>query len=359
MVPVLPIYQGTNTAQDAVMNSTPRAIPLNFFGIPFGLLGLADCWLVAAGFGLTPVIVGRLLVAIAVTAWLVVGTAHLRGMRANHVSFAKELTDPIAAPFASLAVITPMLAAADAMYPLNHTAGTVIVDVGIVATVVLAGWFTGQWIYRPLELAKLHPGYFLPSVAGGFVASASAGLVDQRGLGQVLFGLGLICWIVLGSIVLGRLVLGPPLPAPLMPTIAIEVAPAAVATFAAFVLDGHQVDTLVRALAGYGLLMVVAQLRLLPVYRRLSFMPSFWAFTFSWAAVSFAGLFWLGVTHPTGWRSESYVVLVVISVFIGAIALRTVASLRRGQLWPAPAQAPTEAAAPTPSASFTSDAKAR
>jgi len=144
-----------------------------------------------------------------------------------------------------------------------------------------------------------------------------------------------------------------------MPTIAIEVAPAAVATFAAFVLDGHQVDTLVRALAGYGLLMVVAQLRLLPVYRRLSFMPSFWAFTFSWAAVSFAGLFWLGVTHPTGWRSESYVVLVVISVFIGAIALRTVASLRRGQLLPAPAQAPTEAAAPTPSASFTSDAKAR
>jgi tellurite resistance protein len=42
---------------------------------------------------------------------------------------------------------------------------------------MLAGWFTGQWIYRPLELAKVHPGYFLPSVAGGFVASASAGLV--------------------------------------------------------------------------------------------------------------------------------------------------------------------------------------
>jgi tellurite resistance protein len=280
-------------------------------------------------------------------------------MRANHVSLAKELADPIAAPFASLAVITPMLAAADALYPLNHTVGTIVVDVGIVATVVLAGWFTGQWIYRPLELAKVHPGYFLPSVAGGLVASASAGLVGQRGLGEVLFGLGLICWIVLGSIILGRLILGPPLPAPLMPTIAIEVAPAAVATFAAFVLDGHQVDTLVRALAGYGLLMVVAQLRLLPAYRRLSFMPSFWAFTFSSAAVSFAGLFWLGITHPTGWRSESYVVLVIISGFIGAIALRTVAALRRGQLLPAPAQAPAEATAPTPSASLTPDATAR
>jgi len=153
-------------------------------------------------------------------------------MRAHQVALGDELADPIAGPFASSAAITPMLAAADALYPLNHTAGTVVVDLLIVATVVLAGWFTGRWIYRPLELAKVHPGYFLRSVAGGFVASASAGLVGQIHLAELLFGLGLVCWIMLGSIVLGRLVLGPPLPAALMPTIAIEVAPAAVATFA-------------------------------------------------------------------------------------------------------------------------------
>jgi tellurite resistance protein len=320
------------------MHSTPRAIPLNFFGIPFGLLGLADCWLVAAAFGLAPVLVGRLLVAVATAVWVVVTAAHVRGMLAQQVGLAEELADPIAAPFASLAVIMPMLAAADALYPLNHTAGTVVVDLGIVATVVLAGWFIGQWIYHPLELAKVHPGYFLPSVAGGFVAAASAGLIGQLRLGEMLFGLGLVSWIVLGSIVLGRLVVGPALPAPLMPTIAIEVAPAAVATFAAFVLNGHHVDTLVRGLAGYGLLMVIAQLRLLPAFRRLSFMPSFWAFTFSWAAVSFAGLFWLGVTHPAGWRAESYITLAIISLFIGAIALRTAIALRRGQFLPAPSQ---------------------
>jgi tellurite resistance protein len=329
------------------MSSAPRSIPLNFFGIPFGLLGLADCWLVAAAFGLAPVTLGRLLVAAAVIVWVVVGVAHGRGMRAHGVGIGGELADPIAGPFASLIVITPMLAAADALYPLSHTAGTVVVDVLVVVTVVLAGWFTGQWIYRPLEPAKLHPGYFLPSVAGGFVASASAGLVDQRGLAEMLFGLGLLSWIVLGSIVLGRLVLGPALPTALTPTIAIEVAPAAVATFAAFVIDGHRVDTVVRVLAGYGLLMVVAQLRLLPTYRRLPFMPSFWAFTFSWAAVTFAGLFWLGVTHPTGWRAESYVALAVISAFIGAIAARTVGALWRGQLLPV--SAPIAAGAPSPS----------
>jgi tellurite resistance protein len=326
------------------MDATRRLVPLNVFGIPFGLLGLADCWLAAATSGLAAVVIGRVLVAVAVIVWAVALTAHLRGMRARRITLADELADPVAGPFASLAVITPMLAAADALYPLSHTPGTVIVDVLIAVTVVLAGWFTGQWIYRPLQLTQVHPGYFLPSVAGGFAAAAAAGLVGQTGLAQMLFGVGLLSWIVLGSIVLGRLVLGPPLPAPLIPTIAIEVAPAAVATFAAFVIDGHRVDTAVRVLAGYGLLMVVAQVRLLPAYRRLSFMPSFWSFTFSWAAVTFAGLAWLGVTHPTGWRPESYVALGLISIFIGAIAVRTAVGLRHGTFFPA-ATAP---AAPVP-----------
>jgi len=100
------------------------------------------------------------------------------------------------------------------------------------------------------------------------------------------------------------------------------------------VINGQQVDTAVRLLAGYGLLMVIAQLRLLPAYLRLSFMPSFWAFTFAWAAVAFAGLSWLGVTHPAGWRVESYVALALISAFIVAIAVRTAIALRRGQLLP-------------------------
>jgi tellurite resistance protein len=314
-----------------------RPLPLDFFSIPFGLLGLADCWLAGAGFGLVPVAAGRIMVAFAAAAWLTVLLAYLRAARSNGVRLGCELADPIAGPFASLAVITPMLAAAGALYPLAHPAGRAVVDVGIAAVVLLAGWYTGQWILGPLEPARLHPGYLLPSVAGGFVASASAGLAGQIELARVLFGLGLVCWIVLGSIILGRLVLGPPLPGPLVPTIAIEVAPPAVATFAAFVIDGHRVDTTVQLLAGYGLLMVVAQIRLLPAYLRLRFMPSFWAFTFAWAAVAFSCMFWLGITHPAGWQAGCYLVLTLIFVLIGGIAVRTVIALARGQLWPAPA----------------------
>ena len=328
------------------MRTTHPPVPLNLFGIPFGLLGLADCWLAAAGFGLAPVALGRALVAIAVLVWLVVGTARLRAAWPLRTPSGPGITDPVAGPFASLAVITPMLAAAAGLYPLSHGAGTVVVDVLIAVTVILGGWFTGQWIYRPVPLAAMHPGYFLPTVAGGFVASASAALVGQVRMAEILFGLGLVCWIVLGSIVLGRLVLGPPLAPALVPTLAIEVAPAAVATFALFVMNGHRVDLAVRLLAGYGLLMVLAQVRLVPAYVRLRFMPSLWAFTFSWASVVSAGVLWLGITHPAGWRTAAYALLVVISVAILALALRTGLALGRGQLL-APAGSPPLAAGPT------------
>ena len=326
------------------MTTAPRAIPLNFFSIPFGILGLADCWLAAASFELTPVAIGRVLTAVAMIIWAVVLVAYANGVRRSGASLAAELGDPVTGPFAALAVIAPMLAAANVLYALSHPVGIAVVDALVVATVLIAGWFTGQWIYRTVPLASLHPGHFLPSVAGGLLAAASAAHVGQLRLAEMLCGLGLVCWVVLGSIIFGRLLLGPPLPAALTPTIAIEVAPAAVAIVAVFLINGNRVDTVVRLLAGYGLLMIIAQVRLVSAYRRLRFMPSFWSFTFSWAAVASAGLFWLGITRPSGWRIESYLVLALISAFIGAIAVRTAVALRRGQLLPA-AVAPAQLAA--------------
>jgi tellurite resistance protein len=147
-----------------------------------------------------------------------------------------------------------------------------------------------------------------------------------------MIGLGVICWIVLGSIILGRLLFRPMLPPPLQPTLAIEVAPAAVASLAWFEIHGDRLDLVAAVLAGYGLLMVIAQLRLVPMYSRLPFMPSTWAFTFSWAAVAAVTLVWLQRTNPAGYRIEQYLVLAAVTVLIGGIGARTLVALYRRQL---------------------------
>ncbi|RKQ87054.1 tellurite resistance protein [Solirubrobacter pauli] len=313
-----------------------RTLPPNLFGIPFGLAGLAAAWHYAGVRDLAPTAVGDALALLGAVAWATITVAYARSLR-RPAALAEDLRHPIAGPFLSLVLIAPLVLVVTGVVPHAPDLGRALVDVLAVAIVVLGGWYTGQWIYAPIQPAQLHPGYFLPTVAGGLLAAAGAASVGQQRFAEVLLGYGLICWLILGSIILGRLLVGPPLPTPLLPTLAIEVAPAAVATQAYLAVRGEAIDPLVAVFAGYGLLMVLAQVRLLPVFGRLGFAPSFWAFTFSWAAVVTAGLHWLAILEPAGWRAWSYVLLGAVTLLIGAIAWRTAVAAARGQLLPAPA----------------------
>ena len=333
---------------------TPRAsrlagrVPLNVFGMGFGLAGLATTWRVAAGFDLVPGWVGTAIAATATIVWLSAVALYVRYVRSGRDVFRMDLRDPTAGPFASLAVVTPMLLAADGIAPYSRDVAAVVVDVFLVLTVLLGAWFTGTWMRGGLDIDRLHPGYFLPTVAGGLVAATCAATVGQTRLAEVMFGLGMICWFIVGSMILARLIFRPPLPVALAPTMAIEVAPAAVASLAYFAINGARLDPFVAAIGGYGLLMVLAQLPLVPVYRRLGFALSTWAFTFSWAAVASAVLFWIALGQPAGARVSSYCVLAVITLAIAAVAGRTVLAALRGQLFPPAALAPLAPAGATP-----------
>ncbi len=314
-----------------------RRIPLNIFGMGFGIAGLATAWRIGVDQHLAPHEVSDLLVGLAAVVWLVSVVLYLRYVLISRGALPTDLRDMTVGPFASLALITPILLAADGIAPYDRRLAAVIVDVSIVGVVLLGGWFTGTWMRGGTEFDRLHPGYFLPTVAGGLVASAGAAVVGQQRLAQFMLGLGILCWIIVGSMILGRLIFRPPLPDALAPTMAIEVAPAAVASLAYFFSHGAHITPFVTALAGYGLLMVVAQIPLIGRYVRLKFSLATWAFTFSWAAVASTLLFWIDAEHASGGKALAYLVLAAISVLVGAIATRTIVAISHGRLLPPPA----------------------
>ena len=321
------------------MAGRTKRIPPNYFGPAFGLAGLTEVWAIAADQHRVPDGVATGLAVFSWLVWLGVLVAYLAHLlAADRTVLKQDLLDPVTAPFLSLALISPMVLAVLGIYPHAATAGRVVFDVFLVLTVLLGGWFTGQWMISGPELDRFHPGYFLPTVAGGLIASDGAALVGQHRLAEVMFGYGLVCWLVVGSIILGRLFLRPMLPTPLIPTLAIEVAPAAVASLAWFDAHTGGVDAVTAGLGGYGMLMILVQLRLLPIYAKLPFMPSTWSFTFSWAAVAAAGLHWLGAMRPTGYAAWEWVVIIAATVIVGAIAVRTVVALTRWLAGPKAAQ---------------------
>jgi tellurite resistance protein len=328
-----PIAQGKGsglTVPGAAINEKRlfAGVAPNHFAIPFGLAGLGVIWTTAGNFRIAHSAIGEIVLALAALVWAGVAAAYVIAASTTPAKFITDLYDNVSGPFLPLVFVSPMLIGADLVYRYSKGAGWVIVDVFLVGTVVLGGWLTGQWIYGPVDLDKFHPGYFLPTVAGGLIAATSAGVVGQRALGTVMFGLGLICWFLLGSLLLGRLFFRPPLPSGLTPTMPIEIAPAAVASIAWFQLGGEHLDLGIEALAGYGLLMVLAQIRLLPFYLRLPFSLGFWSFTFAWAAVGSVSLHWIHDGRPSGATALSWIVLGAVTLLIGGIFLRTLGSLK-------------------------------
>jgi tellurite resistance protein len=305
----------------------PR-IPPNYFAIPFGLVGLAAAWDTAAPTLHTSAVIPDAINILAGAVWLVLVVLHAaRGLR----SALGDLRDPVLAPFIPVAAIVGMFLGW-ALSAYSFTAGRVLVIVFLVITIVIGGWMTGQWIVGDLDQDKLHPGYFLPTVAGCLVGAFCTAEVHLHAIAEASFGIGIICWVLLGSLVLNRLFFRPALPVALLPTLAIELAPPAVAGEAFFALGGQASSPVACVLGGYAILMALVQLRLLPVYARLSFSPAFWAFTFAYASAAADGLDWISHKKPPGAAVYAVIILAAITLFIAVIAIRTVNLLIRGKL---------------------------
>ena len=118
-----------------------------------------------------------------------------------------------------------LLALANAAF----AAGRVLVVVFLALTIAIGGWLTGQWMTGGIGPDSVHPGYFLPTAAGGLIGANAAAQVHLHALAVTSFGIGVICWVMLGSVIMNRLFTRPALPNALVPTLAIELGIPAVA----------------------------------------------------------------------------------------------------------------------------------
>jgi tellurite resistance protein len=120
---------------------------------------------------------------------------------------------------------------------------------------------------------------------------------------------------------------------------AIELGIPGVAGSAYFAVAGRTVTFMACALGGYAVLMALVQVRLIPIYLRLSFTPGFWSFAFSYSAAAADALVWLSIKKPPAATGYAIAVIALLTAFVSWIAFRTVVLAVRGQLFrPPPAQ---------------------
>ncbi|XVU21712.1 hypothetical protein ACQPZJ_31120 [Actinoplanes sp. CA-054009] len=291
-------------------------MPLNLFGIAFGLAGLAGTWTASAAAGLVPGFVGDALWWAVLVVWTTLLTRY----------FAKatpaDLRHPILGPFAALVPTTGLLLGGR-LTSTWLTGGRVVIAIMLVLATVFAGWFVAHLLSGGLDIDTLHAGYLLPTVAASLIGAQSAALAGWHAIAVGAFGVGILFWFLIGALLLGRLALRPALPGPLLPTMAIFSAPPAVAGNAWYAINGGTLDTIDLLLLGTMVPLLLVQLFLTPNYLRQPFAHGFWALTFTIAASGTYTIHWLAGEHATAWRPLSWLVLAVVTILIGLIAVKS------------------------------------
>lgn len=171
-----------------------------------------------------------------------------------------DLKDPVLAPFVPVSVVTAMLLSASlAHYAVG--AGQVLVATFLAIMIALGGWMTGQWVLGDLDQGSVHPGHFLPTVAGGLVGAFAAAQGHLHEVAMASFGIG--CSAGLAGIEPALL----PVPATRrpLPDDGHRACPPALAGVAYLAITGTEAGPVTAGLAGYTVLMLLVQLRLLPV----------------------------------------------------------------------------------------------
>jgi tellurite resistance protein len=326
-----PTTHNESMSNHAVLNApTATRLPLNYLSIPFGLSGIAGTWTIAATALGAPDAVGLALWALAAVAWLGVLTRYfLRAARAGG-SVLADLRHPFLGPFGSLAPVVGILIGG-ALGRVWLVGGSVLVAISVTVIVILSAWLLAEWMTGSIDARIFHPGNYLTIVAGGLIGAIGLAQVGATTIALIALGVGVFFWAVLAAVVIARLVATDALPDPLVPSLTIFSVPPSVAGIAWFAINGETIDVIHQILLGIMLFLLLSQLFLVPRYARIPFGVAYWSFTFTVAAPATYGIHWLWLTQPVGWQWWSWFILIVVTVWIGGIALRFAAQSLRAR----------------------------
>lgn len=152
---------------------------------------------------------------------------------------------------------------------------------------ILSLYVMSFWFKESMKSALLSPAWFIP-IVGNLIVPLSGGLINApKELLLFFFSIGCFFWILLSAMIMQRLIFEQSLESKFIPTLFIFIAPPSI-----FVVDFHSLFGFHNALSFMGfnvaLFFVLLLLSLGNIFTKLSFAPSWWAFTFPLCAFGIA-----------------------------------------------------------------------
>jgi tellurite resistance protein len=292
-------------------------LPVALFGSVMGLTGLSVAWRLAALRYPLPGLVADLIGWGALAAFLALAVAY--GMKAVTAwpTVVAEFRHPIAGNLFGTVLISLLLLplVLVRVSPLLAQGVWILAAAGML---VFAVMIVSRWMSSRQQLAHATPAWIVPVV----------GLLDVPLAAPV----GLFFAVPLFTLVFARLVFEEPLAPAMRPTLMILVAPFVVG-FSSYAATLGRIDAFAEGLFLIGLfvfVILVGLLRDLP--RCCPFRVSWWAVSFPAAATAVAALRY--AEHAQSGLADALALLLLAFAtgLIGALALRTLTGIARGEL---------------------------
>ncbi|MDY7089599.1 MAG: SLAC1 anion channel family protein [Actinomycetota bacterium] len=305
-------------------------LPVSIFATVMGIGGTALAWQRTAAALDLPPLPGEVLAWTALTVFAVVGVAYGTKAIRYPVAVRQEWRHPVMLAFAATIPVSLLILAA-ALLSTSRSLSAVLWWAGAAVQLALTLDVLRVWIADSrFEPGHVHPAWFVP-VVGNLVVPLAGTTHAPAEISWFFFAVGLGYWIALLPIVLNRLFVNGPLPPRLAPTLAILVAPPAVAQLAWLRLGGTVTDPAARILLHLATFQALLLLVQAGALRRLPFALSAWAYTFPLAALASA---FAGASRPgaAGYGTAAVLTLAVAGLLVAALSVRTVVAIHRGEL---------------------------
>jgi tellurite resistance protein len=326
----MPVGYGSRVT--AVSWRSVRVTPV-LFSIPLGFAALAGLWRLGADNIGAPLGVADAVAVIGGAVWLSLAGEWIGDLVRARTRLLAQMSDPTSGPAVAVLPISAVsLSLALDPYAVGASRIVfVVAGVTTLATDLLLAWI---WIDR-IELDQLHPGYFLPSVAGQSLTGQGCVTFGWQLPAEILLGVSWAAWIVLGALICVRLT-DIPLPFSLTPALAIWIAaPALVSNTYLDVVS--RFDVWAWLLLIVMLAMAVLEVWCIPMYRRIRFGPGVWGFSFVCSTVAVTALRW--IDHLAGDRAQAlqWLAIAAGSIIPAILTVKTIRAIARDEFferWP-------------------------
>jgi len=294
--------------------------------------GLSLGWIRATAVLGAPQWIGQVLFWAAVVIDAVVLVAYGAKIVIHRASARSELHHPVRLAFVPTITIA-LLLLATAGQEIAEPLARVLWWVGAGGQLVLSLYVLGSWIARStFATAHVNPAWFIPVV--GLVVVPLAGVrFAPLELSMFFFSTGLLLWLALLPMVLSRLFIHEqPVPNQLLPTLAVLIAPPAIAFLSWTRMHGGHVDVFAQmqfSVAVFFTLLFVTQAGRL---HRIPFFLSWWAYSFPLAALSVATTAMAGVVDGVWFSGVAWAVLAAVSALVLLLLVRTSSAMLGGRI---------------------------